>query len=243
MCPESHPVALISIGAEFGFSTQQAGLTGQSASTLVLSNGDTTGYGAHADFIQGWQNAEALENSFSNCNGIGTACAWNSFGTPDGSMGTKKDLVPEVAPPVEEIGLNGPIATLPGNNPVYTPGMTYSTPAATGSLVPVSSGAAASGVVSSSHAAGVVSSPAASSTAIIKTLPPTTLQTVASSSAAGPSSIIKALPPTTLVTSATAIKTGAPTTLHTKAVAKPSASPAPVEEEDDDDDDACALKF
>ncbi|KAH8649455.1 hypothetical protein BGZ60DRAFT_534688 [Tricladium varicosporioides] len=247
MCPESHPVALISIGAEFGFSTQQAGLTGQSASTLVLSNGDTTGYGAHADFIQGWQNSEALENSFANCNGIGSACAWNSFGTPDGTMGTKKDLVPEVAPPVEEeIGLNGPIAKLPGNNPVYTPGMTYSTPAATGSLVPVSSGAAAPSAASSSHAAGAVSSAGGSSTAIIKTLPPTTLQTVASSSGTASSSIIKTLPPTTLVTSAKVIKTGAPTTLQTKAAASPSTAPAlgnGHNHNDDDDDDACAPKF
>ncbi|PVH79194.1 hypothetical protein DL98DRAFT_589624 [Cadophora sp. DSE1049] len=79
--------------------------------------GDTTGYGGHADFIQGWQNLTALGESFDNCDGFGDAFAWNSFGTPDGKVGMKSDLEPEVQVVFEEeIGLNGPIATLPGNN-------------------------------------------------------------------------------------------------------------------------------
>ena len=120
MCPESHPVALFHIGAEFGFDTVSLGIS--DSSTLVFSMGDTTGYGGHGDFIQGWQNLTALGDSFDMCNGIGEACAWNSFGTPNGLMGTKSTLNPETPATYEEIGLNGPIPTLPGNNPVYTPG-------------------------------------------------------------------------------------------------------------------------
>ena len=123
MCPESHPVALFHIGAEFGFDTGSLGIS--DSSTLVFSMGDTTGYGGHGDFLQGWQNLTALGESFDMCNGIGEACAWNSFGTPNGEMGTKSNLNPETPAVYEEqIGLNGPIPTLPGNNPVYTPGAT-----------------------------------------------------------------------------------------------------------------------
>ncbi|KAK0125618.1 hypothetical protein ONS96_009452 [Cadophora gregata f. sp. sojae] len=118
MCPSTHPIALLHVGAEFGFDTGSLDIT--DSSTLVFSMGDTTGYGGHADFIQGWQNLTALGESFDNCNGFGDACAWNSFGTPDGKQGVKSDLKPQVPAVFEEdIGLNGPIAKLPGNNPVW----------------------------------------------------------------------------------------------------------------------------
>jgi hypothetical protein len=121
MCPKSHPVALFHIGAEFGFNTGTLGIT--DSSSLVFSNGDTTGFGGHGDFLQGWQDLTALGQSFNNCNGIGTGCAWNSFGTPDGKMGQKANLSPETLAVYEEpIGLNGPVSKLPGNNLVYTPG-------------------------------------------------------------------------------------------------------------------------
>ncbi|KAM0720429.1 hypothetical protein Q7P37_004565 [Cladosporium fusiforme] len=51
MCPSSHPVALINIGAEFGFGLE--GLT--DGHLFVFSNGDTTGNGFHADFFAGWR--------------------------------------------------------------------------------------------------------------------------------------------------------------------------------------------
>lgn len=117
MCPPSHPVALLHIGAEFGFDTGSLGIV--DSSTLVWSMGDTTGYGGHGDFLQGWQNLTALGESFDNCVGIGTDCAWNSFGTPDGKMGTKSNLSPQNLPPSENIGFQGPISALPGNNVVY----------------------------------------------------------------------------------------------------------------------------
>jgi hypothetical protein len=63
MCPESHPVSLINIGAEFGFD-----ITGIADPTsLVFANGDTTGFGFHGDFLQGWTNPTALQDFFSNC--------------------------------------------------------------------------------------------------------------------------------------------------------------------------------
>lgn len=118
MCPSTHPIALLHIGGEFGFNTDALNIT--DSSTLVFSMGDTMGYGGHADFIQGWEDLSALGSSFDNCNGFGDACAWNSFGTPDGKAGVKSDMDPEI-PAVyeEEIGLNGPVAKLPGDNTVW----------------------------------------------------------------------------------------------------------------------------
>jgi hypothetical protein len=116
MCPKSHPVALFHIGAEFAFDTASLGIV--DSTNLIFSSGDTTGFGGHGDFIQGWTDLVALGNSFNNCLGIGTACAWNSFGTPDGKMGVKSKLDPEIMPPAEEIGQSGPLAALPGVNPV-----------------------------------------------------------------------------------------------------------------------------
>jgi hypothetical protein len=75
MCPKSHPYALISIGAEFGFDLTSV----KDMTRLVFANGDTTGYGFHADFVNGWKDLDALQNSFSNCFDNG-ACPWRSFG-------------------------------------------------------------------------------------------------------------------------------------------------------------------
>jgi hypothetical protein len=75
MCPQSHPYALINIGSEFGFDLTNF----KNMSSLVFANGDTTGYGFHADFVQGWQNSTALQQSFQNCY-TNDNCPWNAFG-------------------------------------------------------------------------------------------------------------------------------------------------------------------
>jgi hypothetical protein len=117
MCPQSHPVALFSIGAEAGWDL--TGIANVNSSLIVFANGDTTGFGYHADFVQGWTNLTALNNSFATCFNS-TDCPWRSFGTPNGQDGQKLPMSPQVPAPYEEqIGLNGPISQLPGNNPVY----------------------------------------------------------------------------------------------------------------------------
>lgn len=114
MCPSSHPVAIINIGAEFGF-----GLDGLTDGTnFVFSNGDTTGYGFHADFFAGWKDEEALVNSFANCFDNNN-CPWRAFGSPTGEDPDPTKLQPETAAPAENIGLDGSLDKLPGDNPVY----------------------------------------------------------------------------------------------------------------------------
>ena len=116
MCPKSHPVALINIGAEFGFTLN--GIT--DPTSLVFANGDTTGYGFHGDFWAGWENTTALRNSFADCF-TNDDCPWRAFGAPHGMDPNPTRRTPEVPAPDENIGLHGPIDKLPGDNPVYRP--------------------------------------------------------------------------------------------------------------------------
>jgi hypothetical protein len=157
MCPSSHPYALINIGAEFGFAL--AGIT--DPTSLVFANGDTTGFGFHGDFLQGWTDSAALQNSFADCF-TNDDCPWRAFGTPDGKDGFKESLNPQT-PAVyeEEIGLNGPISKLPGNNPVYSAGS-----------VTVSSSVAVSSVVSGATSVVKVVSTTSSAALMAGTCPP-----------------------------------------------------------------------
>lgn len=178
MCPESHPVALISIGAEFAFNTGSLGIV--DSSTLVFSQGDTTGYGGHGDFLQGWQNLTALGNSFDNCTGIGADCAWNSFGTPNGEQGTKNNFSPQIPAPDENIGLNGPISALPGDNTVYTAGVNGTVATATSAAAGVAAASSPADVVSQTEVVNDVSAPATTpaTTPTLTIAAPTTFQTV-----------------------------------------------------------------
>ncbi|KFX89425.1 hypothetical protein O988_00501 [Pseudogymnoascus sp. VKM F-3808] len=111
VCPESHPKAIFSLFYEFFYDTSPF----TDFNKWVYAMGDPTGYGLHGDFINGWDQA-ALENSIQTCSGPDGAYS------PDCSInknaGSATSVDPEVAPPTEEVGLNGPIPTLPGNNPV-----------------------------------------------------------------------------------------------------------------------------
>lgn len=82
--------------------------------------GDPTGYGLHADFLNGWTDQTRLQNAMTSCTGPGgvdaASCSLNVG--PDGSPGHSSVQQPQTAPPSEQVGLNGPLAALPGNNPV-----------------------------------------------------------------------------------------------------------------------------
>ena len=54
-CPLSHPFRLPHIQLEYTWVVSQVAPSGASyAGNLIWSNGDTTGYGLHADFVNGW---------------------------------------------------------------------------------------------------------------------------------------------------------------------------------------------
>jgi len=110
VCPISHPVALLSIFFEFFF------ITGVFPDTdkFAFANGDTTGFGFHGDFVMGWTNRTLLQTAHHDC--------INSGNCPTlGNQGGKRQ--PLIFPAIyeEEVGLNGPIPKLPGNNPIVWP--------------------------------------------------------------------------------------------------------------------------
>ncbi|KAI0765931.1 WSC-domain-containing protein [Trametes elegans] len=116
-CPDSHPVHLISLFYEMFVDVGSFAFSGNPG-TWVLANGDTTGYGLHADFQNGWD-VDLLQEAIDTCsdaNGnvldcpplaavydadVAAACVYDGY------------LVDE------DIGLDAPISALPGCNPVF----------------------------------------------------------------------------------------------------------------------------
>jgi hypothetical protein len=107
VCPMSHPKALISLFYEFFFDTSPFG---DDYTHFAWANGDPTGYGYHGDFIMGWTDRDIVSNAFYTCN--------NAIDCP--TLGNQQPTThPLLNPaPVEDIGLKGPIAQLPGNNQI-----------------------------------------------------------------------------------------------------------------------------
>ena len=117
VCPQSHPKAILSVFYEFFYDTDQI----QNFNKYVYAMGDPTGYGLHGDYIQGWTDQTRLSNAMATCQGNGLSvdspgCSLN-VGS-DGTPGHSHNANPVVTPQYENVGQNGPIAALPGNNPV-----------------------------------------------------------------------------------------------------------------------------
>lgn len=82
--------------------------------------GDPTGYGLHGDYLQGWTDQERLERAIATCTGNRGVddpnCSLNVGA--DGSPGHASEQIVQTPPPTEDVGINGPLDKLPGNNPV-----------------------------------------------------------------------------------------------------------------------------
>jgi len=109
VCPESHPIALFSIFYEFFFETKA-----YTDLKFAFANGDPTGYGYHGDFVMGWTDRAKLQTAHKDCVGPSTCPTL-------GTQGRENRTLIYPAMYEEEIGLNGPIPKLPGNNPVFWP--------------------------------------------------------------------------------------------------------------------------
>lgn len=110
VCPESHPVAIFGVFYEFFFNTKPF----PDYENLVYAMGDPTGYGLHGDFMNGWTDQEALQSAFETCSGPeGMDSPTCSLG---GGEGGEREL--EVPAPEEDVGMDGPLDKLPGDNPV-----------------------------------------------------------------------------------------------------------------------------
>jgi hypothetical protein len=115
VCPQSHPHAITQIFYEFFYDTSP-----YTDHKFVYAMGDVTGYGLHGDFINCWTDLTALGNDLTTCTGLqGVNAATCSLNVNGQGPGSSSNQVPEVPAIYEEdVGLNGPVAALPGNNPV-----------------------------------------------------------------------------------------------------------------------------
>lgn len=73
------------------------------------------------DYLQGWSDQARLERAMATCTGPNGAndpnCSLNVG--PNGTPGEITAQVPENPAPQEDVGLNGKLDKLPGNNPPY----------------------------------------------------------------------------------------------------------------------------
>lgn len=125
-CPSSHPVHLVSLFYEFIFEVQNFPYNNASEPTWVWSNGDTTGYGLHADFINGWptlvNGTNVLQEAINQCNAnegvggeLGNCPPLAPYINTDGANACR----PQNALVDEDVGSGHSIPFLPGDNPIW----------------------------------------------------------------------------------------------------------------------------
>ena len=117
-CPDSHPVQLVSLFYEMFLNTGDFPYHGNG--TWVLANGDTTGYGHHGDFQNGWD-VDLLQEAIDTC----TEANGNVMNCPPLAavfdQAAADSCVIETDILNENVGLdpNDPITVLPGCNPIW----------------------------------------------------------------------------------------------------------------------------
>ncbi|KAL7277062.1 hypothetical protein ACG7TL_008907 [Trametes sanguinea] len=118
-CPDTHPVHLMSLFYEMGVAVNQFDFHGNG--TWVLANGDTTGFGLHADFQNGWD-VDLLQQAIDQCSGqsgnLADCAPLAAASDPEAAAACvfQGDLVDEPT------GVTAPITALPGCNPVFGSG-------------------------------------------------------------------------------------------------------------------------
>ncbi|PIL30120.1 hypothetical protein GSI_07738 [Ganoderma sinense ZZ0214-1] len=115
-CPSTHPVHLVSLFYEMFVSVDEYSYWG--AGTWVFANGDTTGYGHHGDFQNGWD-IDLLQEAIDTC----TQAQGNVMDCPALAavfdQASADACVLETQYVDENIGLDAPMTILPGCNPFW----------------------------------------------------------------------------------------------------------------------------
>ncbi|MCJ1341011.1 hypothetical protein MMC09_006307 [Bachmanniomyces sp. S44760] len=157
VCPASHPYPLVSIFYEFLYDVNpQKYPRYGSGQPFVWSMGDTTGYGLHGDFINGWQ-GDLLQNAMDTCNSNDTGIADNPPACPVlAGVNANADTC-HIAPTLNEqtVGL---LEKLPGCNTIdgeAAPANCPATPALPAAAVAPASSASGDKAISGSSSSAV----------------------------------------------------------------------------------------
>ena len=125
-CPASHPVRLVSLFYEFIYRVQDFPYNNGTDPTWVFSYGDTTGYGMHGDFINGWPAYDngngLLQQAINQCSGDNAVAGVLNNCKPFQSVldsNSAYSCKPENLYVNEDIGAGHSIDSLPGNNPMW----------------------------------------------------------------------------------------------------------------------------
>jgi len=216
-CPASHPHKLMNLFYEFVYDVGSLDFRpGQT--NWVFANGDTTGLGMHADFINGWDE-NTLSAAVKQCTDMFFDAQLENCAPLAASINRQKAQACTIPRVVEE-EIDGPLKALPGCNPVnggpvaksstcanmVVPAIKGLSPAQTlaaGASTSAPASSASAPAQQSTHAAssssvGVSSSspPASSSVVAVPTsAPPSPVSSGATSAPAAPSSSQAASPP------------------------------------------------
>ncbi|TFK19086.1 hypothetical protein FA15DRAFT_602168 [Coprinopsis marcescibilis] len=114
-CPASHPTRMPLILLEIVWDTRQfnSQWPTDGSQPLIMSNGDPTGYGQHADYVFGWQ-GDALQRAMDQCTDIGgNPASCRTLAQQSDAEMNQCTMQPVVNERVEGVYLN----ELPGCNP------------------------------------------------------------------------------------------------------------------------------
>ncbi|MDI1488487.1 MAG: hypothetical protein OHK93_007762 [Ramalina farinacea] len=219
-CSGNHTKALPQLFMEFHHDVSAFASKSQAAVPWVLAQGDGTGYGMHADFINGWEDGEgslkdAIALDPSDTSGVKTKCYVGESGAGAAAcfelLSNDEMYNCNMTATTGDSDVVGPLPSLPGCNPIQ-PGpadATIQTNCA-GHTAPTSE------TKDTVPAAGQSSNDAASPSTQVTTNP-------ATSSSASPSSSSSSMSSSTTTTTTTTSNTNNSTT----AGAPPPASPSP----------------
>ncbi|WVW79681.1 hypothetical protein I302_101651 [Kwoniella bestiolae CBS 10118] len=126
-CPAAFPKKFITLQFETVFATYKLPFNGAGKVTWVMSNGDTSGYGIHADFMNGWK-AETLQGVLDDCRYMNATALISAPDDPGNCPHLNKTMDFDITygcrlqTPIvdEDVGELNPIKYLPGCNGIWS---------------------------------------------------------------------------------------------------------------------------
>ncbi|WVR04101.1 hypothetical protein IAU60_001100 [Kwoniella sp. DSM 27419] len=125
-CPKDFPKKFITIQFETVFATYKFPFNGAGQITWVLANGDTSGYGIHGDFMNGWK-PDVLQDVLDNCRYMNATKAVPGMDAPANCPALAKSIDMDVTNNCrlqtsiinEPVGEQTPLQYLPGCNGLW----------------------------------------------------------------------------------------------------------------------------